>query len=89
LFYRLIAKLFVMDIMSDSTKNKRNLLLFCELFSEQNKNQKIYNKLTKGDLMDIMQMMVADQSFSKEVRAKVVLVIEAFEQVKVREGKHN
>jgi len=79
-----------MNMMVGSTKNKRYLFgvgrLFNRLFREQHKNQKIYNKLTKDDLMDIMQMMVADQSFSKDVREKTVKVIDAFEQVKVCDG---
>jgi len=55
------------------------LSFFKRLFKVKNKGEKLYGKLSKEELMDLLQIMMADQSFSIDVRDKIAQVIHAYE----------
>ena len=55
------------------------LTYFKRLFKAKNKVEKLHDKLSKEELMDLLQLMVTDQYFSIEVRNKIAKVIHAYE----------
>ena len=55
------------------------LTFFKRLFKTKSKVEKLHDKLSKEELMDLLQLMVTDQYFSIEVRNKIAKVIHAYE----------